>query len=369
MRKRIMVGSAIVAAAALAVGLRVVASDSDAPAASASYPPPKVALASVQRVHLPRAYIGVGELEAARQVMVAAEVGGRVTRIAFESGQRVKAGQVLLQLNDAPEQAEARRLEAQWRNAEILHARVRKLVAEDAATQEQLDNARASLDMAQGELQRIRAVIAQKTVRAPFGGVLGIRRVHEGQYLNPADPIVSLVDAASLRANFSLDEQASPRLRPGQPVEVQVDAYPGRRFRAAITAVDPMITRSRTVRVQASLPNPDGALQAGMYASVRVERQDTPPAVLAIPETAVTYTAYGDTVFVAREEDGKGLVVKRVAVKVGVRHNGLVEIEEGLRENDRVVTSGQLRLGDGMPVQAMAGDSLRIPAAAAAPGV
>ncbi|MDH2238444.1 efflux RND transporter periplasmic adaptor subunit [Pigmentiphaga sp. GD03639] len=357
MRKKILVGTAILAAVVLA-GVRVAASGGDEPP-PAAYPAPKVAVASVQRARLPRVYVGVGELEAVRQVLLATEAGGRITRIAFESGQRVKAGQVLVQLNDAPEQAEARRLEAQLRNAELQHARVLRLLEEDAATREQLDNARAARDMAQGELQRVQALIAQKTVRAPFDGVLGLRRVHAGQYLNVADPIASLVDAASLRANFSLDEQAVPRLRAGQPVEVLVDAYPGRRFRATINAIDPMISRSRTVRVQATLPNPEGALKAGMYASVRVERQDGPASVLAVPETAVTYTAYGDTVFVVQDAPGKGLVAKRVAVKVGARHEGLVEIEEGLRESDRVVTSGQLKLNDGMPVEPSAGDTLR----------
>lgn len=363
MRKKILVGTAILAAVVLA-GVRVAASGGDDAPPAASYPAPKVAVAGVQRARLPQVYVGVGELEAVRQVLLATEVGGRITRIAFESGQRVKAGQVLVQLNDAPEQAEARRLEAQLRNAELQLARVVRLLDEDAATREQLDNARAARDMAQGELQRVQALIAQKTVRAPFDGVLGLRRVHAGQYLNAADPIATLVDAASLRANFSLDEQAVPRLRTGQPVDVRVDAYPGRRFRATINAIDPMISRSRTVRVQASLANPEGALKAGMYASVRVERQDGPASVLAVPETAVTYTAYGDTVFVVQDAPGKGLVAKRVAVKVGTRHEGLVEIEEGLRENDRVVTSGQLKLNDGMPVELSAGDTLRDSASA-----
>lgn len=351
----------VVTLALSAVALGTVVYGTATVARPAAFAPPatKVALASVRRDTLPQVFAGIGELESARQVQVAAEVGGRVTRITFVSGQAVKAGQLLVQLNDAPEQAERQRLQAQWRHAETLHARARKLLADDAATQEQVDNAGSARDMALGELRHVEAVIAQKAIRAPFAGVLGIRRVHEGQYLNATDAVVSLVDARTLYANFSLDEQASPRLKTGQAVEVRVDAYPDRRFSARVTAVDPMIARSRTVQLQATLANADGALRPGMYASVRVARQDAAQA-LTVPETAVTYTAYGETVFVAQARDGQALTVKRVAVKSGERLDGRVQIDSGLSEGDRVVTSGQLKLIDGMAVEAVEADTLEV---------
>lgn len=320
----------------------------------------KVALATVEHGNASSSISGVAGLEAARQVQVPAEVGGRVTKISFTSGQAIAAGQLLLQLNDAPEQAERIRLQAQLRNAQAALARTRSLVAQNAATQEQLDDARAVHDMALGALRQNEALIAQKAIRAPFSGVVGIRRVHEGQYLNAGDAIVSLVDARTLHANFSLAEQSSPGLYVGQPVELLVDAYPGRSFQAKVSAIDPLIDRSRTVQVQATLTNPDSLLKAGMYASIQVALAET-QTVLTIPETAVTYTAYGDTVFVAERNDQQMLVVKRVAVQAGERRDGRVVIDKGLREGDRVVTSGQLKLSDGMAVEEVTHDTLAAP--------
>lgn len=320
-------------------------------------PSVKVAVAKVQRTSVPSVITGIGELEAARQVRVGAEVGGRVTKISFESGQRVVAGQMLVQLNDAPEQAERIRRQAQLRNATSVHTRLRSLVTQHAATQEQLDAALAARDTAHGDLRHVEALIAQKAIRAPFSGEIGIRGVHEGQYLEVGAPVASLVDAGTLHINFSLNEQSSPRLQIGQSVEVVVDAYPGRRFQAAVTAIDPLIDRSRLIQVQATMANPDNLLKAGMYAKIQVARHDT-PSVLTIPETAITYTAYGDTAFVVETDDQQMLVVRRVAVQVGERRDGRVEIEKGLRETDQVVTSGQLRLSDGMAVEAVKEDTL-----------
>ena len=295
----------IVGASALAITLAIAGAalypraDSHA-ADAAAYPATKVALVPVVLGTQERFFTGVGELEAARQVQVAAETGGRVTHILFESGQSVAAGAVLVKLNDAPEQAALLRLRAQLKNAESSHARTAQMVREKAATQEQLDSALAARDAALGEVRQTEALIAQKTIRAPFAGQLGIRKVHAGQYLNAADAVASLIDTKSLLVNFALDEQSSAKLAPGQAVQVLVDAYPGDVFTAKINAIDPLIARSRMVQVQAALGNPRGALKAGMYANVRVAREAGRQ--LTVPETAVTYSAYGDTVFVAQQE-------------------------------------------------------------------
>lgn len=341
-----------IALSALAFTAIVYSTAPQAQPAAAAPPATKVALAAVRRETLAQVFSGVGELESARQVQVAAEVGGRVTKIAFESGQAVKAGQLLVQLNDAPEQAERQRLLAQWSNARTLHARALGLLADHAATQEQVDNAAMERDMALGALRHTEAQIAQKAIRAPFAGVLGIRRAHEGQYLNPADAVVSLVDARTLHANFSLDEQASPQMKIGQAVTLRIDAYPERRFSARITAVDPLIARSRTVQLQATLTNADGALRPGMFAQVEVARAEALQA-LTLPETAVTYTAYGETVFIAQQNAGQALSVQRIAVTTGARQGGRVQIVSGLSAGDKVVTSGQLKLVDGMAVEAV----------------
>ncbi|PYB79700.1 efflux RND transporter periplasmic adaptor subunit [Pseudomonas soli] len=364
MNSKAILGSALVLALATAGGLAWRHTGQAQATAAAPRHLVKVALATVQKAPQKRAFAGVGELEAVHQVLVSAEIGGRVTAINFSSGQQVRKGDVLVTLNDAPEQAERLRLKAQLDNARTNYRRVKDLLRENAATQEQLDNALAARDMAQGELARTEAVIAQKAVRAPFDGRLGIRRVNQGQYLNVGDPVVSLIDTRSLYVNFSLEEQLSAQLRTGQAVEVRLDAFPDKAFTAHITAIDPLIGRSRTVQVQATLAKPDARLSAGMYASVQVARPDDGQ-VLTVPETAVAYTAYGDTVFVARHDAAAdALVVQRVAVRTGERQAGRVVIEQGLREDDQVVVSGQLRLSDGAAVQATE-DTLQAPASGA----
>ncbi|TFL11248.1 efflux RND transporter periplasmic adaptor subunit [Pusillimonas caeni] len=317
----------------------------------------KVALATVERAAAPRALHGVGELEAVRQVELASEASGRIARIVFESGQQVAKGQLLVQVDDAPEQAERLRLRAQLRNAEAALARTRRLLADKVANQEQLDNALATRDMARGALQGIEAMIAQKAITAPFSGVIGIRRVHEGHYLRAGETIASLVDAGTLHVNFALDEGAASRLHPGQPLEVKVDAWPQRSFVAQVAAIDPLIDKSRQLRVQARLSNVEGLLQAGMFAGIRLLREQS-PSVLAVPETAVTYASYGQMVFVAESDGRQGLKARRVAVKTGERWDGRVEIVSGLEEGERVVVSGQIKLADGMALEPAASDAL-----------
>jgi len=324
-----------------------------------AWPVTQVALARAERVEAPRMLHAVGELEAVRQVQLASEVAGRVTGIHFVSGQQVKAGQMLVQINDAPEQAERVRLTAQLGNSETTLARMAALRREQVVTVEQLDNAIAARDMARGELQRIEAIIAQKAIRAPFAGVMGIARVHQGQYLNPGDAIASLVDSSGLRANFALPEQALAQLRTGQQVQISVDAWPDEAFTGEIRAIDPLVSDARTVWAQAAIANPQGRLQAGMFAHVQVLMPDDAP-VLAVPETAITYASYGQTVFIAEADDTQTLRVRRVAVTTGQRWQGpehaLVEIVDGLSEGQQVVVSGQIKLSDGMPVVS-AGDA------------
>lgn len=357
MSKRVLLGSA---AAALGVWIvvRVMSGDGQQAQASAAWPVTQVALATVTRLPAPRETFAAGELEAARQVQVAAEAAGRISTLAFDSGQAVTPGQLLVQLNDAPEQAERVRLRAQLRNARLLQQRTATLRTANVATQQQLDNATAALQMAQGELQQVDAVIAQKAIRAPFAGTLGIRRVHQGQYLTAGEAVASLVDASTLRVNFSLNEQAVAHLRIGQTLDVTVDALPQRTFQAQVNAIDPLIGTSRQVQVQAALANPGGQLQAGMYARVRV-RAVQPTTVMVVPETAITYSAYGQTVFVAQRDAQQRLSVSRVRVTTGERWEGKVEVTSGLEAGDQVVVSGQLKLSDGMQVEPVAHDTLR----------
>ncbi len=325
--------------------------------------PAKVAVAAAVQADFPVVLSGIGSLEATRQVLVPAEVDGRVAQILFTPGETVKAGQLLVVLNDAPEQGELARLQAQARNARALLERTRRLVPLQAATREQLDQAQADYEQAAGDIRRVQALIEQKRVKAPFDGMLGVRRVNLGQFARAGDPLVSLTDGSSMYANITLPEQALGALRVGQPVTITVDAHAGREFPGQVTTVEPQVDPgTRTVRVQALLANADGALSAGMYAHGRISLPDR-PGVITVPETAVSYSAYGDSVYVvAAPEAGAaaGPTVRQAYVKTGERLRGRVVVTEGLDAGDRVVTSGQLRLHNGAAVEILPEDTVAL---------
>ncbi|MGE8668993.1 MAG: efflux RND transporter periplasmic adaptor subunit [Achromobacter mucicolens] len=368
MKARSRAGAVVVlaTAAALAGGTIYWKSKAAAPGGGWSMPPAKVAVAPAVQADFPVALAGIGSLEATRQVMVAAEADGRVAQILFTPGEAVKAGQLLVQLNDAPEQGELARLQAQARNARALLDRTRRLVPLQAATREQLDQVVADHEQAAADVRRVQALIDQKRIKAPFDGVLGVRRVNLGQFARAGDPLVSLTDASSLYANLTLPEQALGVLRVGQPVAVTVDAHAGREFPGKVTTVEPQVDPgTRTVRVQALLTNPDGALSAGMYAQGRIGLPDRPD-VITVPETAVSYSAYGDSVYVVTppEAGAAAPTVRQAYVKTGERLRGRVVVTEGLKAGDRVVTSGQLRLHNGAAVEILPDDTVAL----AAPG-
>jgi len=326
--------------------------------------PAKVAVAAAEQADFPVTLAGIGSLEATRQVQVAAEVDGRVAQILFTPGEQVRAGQLLVQLNDAPEQGELARLLAQARNARALLERTRRLLPQQAATREQLDQAQADYDQAAGDIKRMQALIEQKRVKAPFDGVLGVRRVNLGQFVRAGDSLVSLTDGSTMYANITLPEQALGALRVGQPVTVTVDAHAGRVFGGKVTTVEPQVDPgSRTVRVQATLPNADGALAAGMFAHGEVGLPVRPD-VITVPETAVSYSAYGDSVYVLTPpkpgQEPAVPTVRQAYVKTAERVRGRVVVTEGLQAGDRVVTSGQLRLHNGAAVEVSAEDTVAL---------
>jgi multidrug efflux system membrane fusion protein len=341
-------------------GYGLVARLKPAHAQGADMPPAKVAVAVAQRTELARMLGGIGTLEARSQVEVPAEVDGRVARILFVPGGEVRAGQLLVQLNDAPEQGDLERLGAQRANALALLERTRRLLPQQAATQEQLEQAQAAFDQAGGELKRAQAMRDQKQVKAPFDGVLGIRRVHLGQFVRAGDALVSLTDARTLFANLTLPETALPALHRRQPVALSVDAYPGRVFQGRLSTIEPQIgTDTRTVRLQATVDNADGALRPGMFVNGKVALPARADAI-TVPETALTYSTHGDAVFVVRPDDKGGFTAQQVFVKAGDRQDGRVVIEQGLEAGEKVVTSGQLRLYSGAAVAPAEKDTLAL---------
>lgn len=313
------------------------------------YPPVKVALSTVTEQMTPQILSSIGELEAIRQVQVSSESRGMIEKIYFQSGQYVQQGQLLVQLKSSVEQSELGRLQAKLKQAEMTYKRSQLLIDSHAISRAEMDSALADRDMTRSEIQQLQATIKQKSIRAPFAGVMGIRQVHQGQFLEAGTGIANLVDSQQMLANFTLDEQLASRLKIGQAVQLHIDAFPEKNFVATVNAIEPIVSKSRTVSGQALLNNQNRQLKPGMYAKLSIQEAQRPR--LIIPETAITYTAYGNTVFLAKHQDQK-ITVQRVAIEVGERQQGYVEIKSGLKAGDQVVVSGQLKLNDGTQVEA-----------------
>jgi membrane fusion protein, multidrug efflux system len=317
-------------------------------------PPTPVAMAVAKSEMVPNLLTAVGDLAAVHQVNVTSDVSGRITDIMFTAGSSVMAGNPLVQLFDAPDQGDLASFKAQAIGAQLALDRAKQLAARQFGPQSTADAAQATYDTAKAGIAKTEAIISQKLVRAPFDGVLGVRHVEVGQYLTAGTMIVTLTDLSTLYANFTTTEKASAMLSVGQTVRVMVDAYPGQVFEGKITTIEPQInTDTRNIRVQATLDNPDHILKPGMFATTTVVLPDKPPAV-TVPETAVDYTLYGDSVFLITEkkaDDGStSLTAVRTFVKTGNRVGGRAEILTGVKAGDRVVAVGQLKLQTGAAV-------------------
>ena len=317
-------------------------------------PPATVTVAEAKSEVIPNLLIAVGDLAAVHQVNVTSDVSGRITDIMFTAGSNVKAGSPLVQLFDAPEQGDLASFKAQATVAQLSLDRAKQLAARQFGPQATVDQAQAAYDQANAGIAKTEAIISQKVVRAPFDGELGVRHVEVGQFLTAGTQIVTLTDLTTLYANFTVTEKDSGQLKVGQTVRVAVDAYPGRTFEGKINAIEPQIaTDTRNIRVQATLDNPDRILKPGMFTTTTVVLPDKPP-VVTVPETAVDYTLYGDSVFLITEkkvDDGKtSLTAVRTFVRTGNRINGRAEILSGLKAGDRTVAVGQLKLQSGAAV-------------------
>jgi len=318
--------------------------------ASMPRPPATVASADVQEETWQPYLFAVGSLVANQGILVTNEVAGKVSEIRFESGQGVDAGDVLLQLEDSVDQADLAGLLAERRLAVLQFRRRADLLKDQSVSRAEYDEAKASLESAEAQLASKRAVIQKKAIKAPFAGLLGIRRVDLGEYLAPGSDIVPLESLTPIFVDYSLPERHFAKLTPAQRVEIEVQAYPDQVFEGQISALNPGIDPgTRSVRVRATLENPDGRLRPGMFAQVRTAlpaRQQ----ILTLPQTAITYNPYGDSVFVIQEKDG-GLAVQRRQVRTGEIRGGRVEIVSGLKPGERVVRAGQVKLRNGQSVQ------------------
>jgi len=317
-------------------------------------PPSSVTVVEAKSELVPNLLTAVGDLAAVHQVNVTSDVSGRITDIMFTAGASVKGGSPLVQLFDSPEQGDLASFKAQATGASLALDRAKQLAARQFGPQSTVDAVQATYDQAVAGIAKTEALISQKLVRAPFDGELGVRRIEVGQYLSAGTQIVTLTDLSMLYANFTTPEKASAALKVGQTVRLSVDAYPGQTFEGKITTIEPQIAAdTRNIRVQATIANPDHILKPGMFTTTTVVLPDK-PLVVTVPETAVDYTLYGDSVFLITEkksDDGKtSLTVVRTFVRTGTRLDGRVEVLEGLKAGDRVVAVGQNKLQSGAAV-------------------
>jgi membrane fusion protein (multidrug efflux system) len=298
----------------------------------------------------------VGSLRAVQGVQVTTQIAGQVQQVLFRSGDTAKSGQPLVQLSAEPDIASLHSLQAQAEQASVVYERDKKQFAIQAVSQATLDADAADLKSKQALAAQQQALVAEKTVSAPFAGRLGISSVNPGQYLNPGDAVVTLQSLDPIYADFYLAQQDLSRVSAGQKLSLEADAYAGRSFDGEITAVNPIVdTATRNFQVEATLPNPKEELLPGMFVTVTVQ---VGPAQrnLTLPKTAVAYNSYGETVFIVtlsgqNDPNGKPAgTVKQVFVTTGATRGDQVAISEGVKEGDLVVTSGQLKLRNGAEV-------------------
>lgn len=312
-------------------------------------PPPVIAAATVKRSDWQSYLTGVGSLEAVAGVEVSSEVAGKVINIHFESGQTVKRGQLLLELDASTDVAELKGLEASQQLEEAKFTRSQRLIARNFISKSDYDLNKATLDEAKAAVDAKKTAIKKKQIYAPFSGQLGIRKVDLGQYLAPGDSIVQLQQFQPIYADFMLPEQQLASLYINQSITVTVQAYPGQLFNGRISAMNSGIDEAtRSVKLRATLDNQEQLLHPGMFADVSVLLKEE-KSVLTVPDTAISYNPYGDSVFLI--VSGKqGTTVQMRQIITGETREGRVEIVKGLSDNDQVVSAGQVKLRNGMAV-------------------
>ncbi|WP_375742065.1 efflux RND transporter periplasmic adaptor subunit [Corallococcus interemptor] len=317
-------------------------------------PPESVTSAQAQSLGWQGTRSAVGTVMALRGVTLSAELPGVVTDIRFENGASVKKGQVLVQLDTSSEQAQLAGAEADAELARLTRERAEKLHAQGANTQSDLDAVRARALQSAAAVAHLKSLIAKKTIRAPFDGRIGIRQVELGQLVSPGNPIASLQSSTPAIVEFQLPQQALAQVKQGQKVRLRVDVFPGESWEGDLTTINPEVElSSRNVRMRATVPNADGRLLPGMFASVEV-LSDASEQVVAIPATAVLFAPYGDSVFTLSEgKDAAGktaLLARQKFVRLGERRGDYVAVTSGLKPGQTVVSSGVFKLKNGAAV-------------------
>jgi membrane fusion protein (multidrug efflux system) len=318
-------------------------------------PPQTVSTVAARRSSWQPTVEALGNLRASEQASLSAEVGGLVTAIHFDSGVRVRAGQPLVELNPAPLKAQLAQLEAQAALAGVNLERGEAQLKAQFISQAAVDTETAAFKSAQAQVAAQKALIAQKTIVAPFGGQLGIRQVNLGQYLAPGTAVVTLQKLDPMEVDFTVPQNQIDLIHVGMKARVETSAVPGKAFDATVTAVEPQVDpATRNLKVRARVPNPNGELLPGVFATVHIT--DGPPHdYITLPNAAVSYNPYGTTVYLVKD-NGKGtdgkprLTAEQRFITTGPTRGSQVAVLEGVRAGETVVTAGQLKLRNGSPI-------------------
>jgi membrane fusion protein (multidrug efflux system) len=338
------------AVAALGAGGRVYLSRDPGPAGQPAARPPLVVVTVPVRIGIAQVTVdAVGGLLADETVVLRPEIDGRIQSLDFAEGQKVTRGQVLVALDPTEYQAEVAEKEAALALSQLKFSRVRDLQGRKVMSRQDYDEAEAALKVARAALALSRARLAKATLRAPFAGVLGLRRVSPGDYVAAGKDLVDLQAIDPIKVDLQVPERQVSAIRTGLAITVRVDAYPGRDYPGTVYAVDPALdTGTRSVRLRARVPNPEGELRPGMFARGRVVISERPEA-LWVPEGSLL--TQGERLYVYRAIDGKARLSE---VEVGLRAPGEVEVTAGLTKGDVVIAEGQTKLRDGAAVVAAA---------------
>ena len=326
-------------------------------------PPTAITAISVQSANWETTLSSIGTLEASQGVVITADLTGRVSRLFFDGGEVVSAGDLLLEQETSTEDAQLSAAESDLVLAQSNLDRVSRLWRSRTVSRSEFDAARSQASAAQAQVDNITSSLQKKRITAPFDGRLGLRLVDIGQDLSQGVPIVSLQAFDPMRVNFSLPQRALAQLTQGLDVRVSSNAVPGRIFEGKVTAIDTEIdSDTRTVRTQATLDVTSGTgaalpeLLPGMFVSVDVVLPQVKP-VLMVPLTAVSFATFGDSVFVLESNDDEQLIARQQFVQLGERRGDFVEITKGLNEGDNVANDGVFKLRNGAPVKVNDGGS------------
>jgi len=312
-------------------------------------PPATVSVATVSSESWTSSLSAVGTLTPIAGVSVSSEVAGKVKALHFNSGETVKEGDLLVELDSDTDRAELKGLEAEYQLARAQLQRREKMITKKFVSQADYDEHKAALLQTEAAMDAKRTRIQKKSIHAPFSGELGIRKISLGWYLKEGEEIVTLVQLDPINLDFTLPERNLRYLADQQEITATVQAYPGERFTGRIAALDPSVDHgSRSVNVRAKLDNRDKRLRPGMFVQVHIDLGKAQQ-VLTLPDTAITYNPYGNSVFLIQESE-TGLTVQSRQVTTGQSREGRIEIIDGLKAGDRVVSAGQIKLRNGMPV-------------------